>query len=310
MNAHVEVRRLAELQYSAFAIWQAQAVGLDRRTLRRRIASGEYELRTKRVARIRGAPTTRFLDVLVGLLDAGPDAVLTPPTALAWWGVPGFSLLPVHVGQLRTGARHHRTIATVHSLRGLDADWVTAFRGAAIVRPELALYQMCGMVHPLRAERAIDSAWAMGLTSGPSMRLALTQLRRRGRNGTKVFERILDARPDNYIPPATNLESRFRFLCTRAGLPEMNRQVDVGGERWIGRVDFAAHDVPLIVEVQSERYHSALCDEIADAARIAALEAAGFTVVPIWDTAVWTDPRSVVEQVREGRRRARARRAA
>src|SRR5205814_1943268 len=142
---------------------------------------------TARVFRIRGAPRSPQQRVMTELLDAGPDGVLSHTTALAWWGVRGFALQPIHVSQLRTGARQRSPLAVTHSLRGLDADWITSFRGAAVVRPELALYQICGMVHPLRAERAIDNSWSMGLTSGPSLRLALTRLRRRGRDGTKAF---------------------------------------------------------------------------------------------------------------------------
>src|SRR4051812_23591601 len=106
MDADNDIRTLTEHQYSYFARWQAQAVGLDDRTLRRRCENGEYEPVSRRVFRICGAPASSFGPVMVGLLDGGPDAVLSHPTAVRWWGIPGFDLSPVHVSQLRTGARH------------------------------------------------------------------------------------------------------------------------------------------------------------------------------------------------------------
>ena len=64
-------------------------------------------------------------------------------------------------------------------------------------------------------------------------------------------------------------------LFREAGV-DMRRQVDSGGDLWVGRVDFCHAELPLVVEIQSEAYHSALLDRRSDAARVAALAAAGF----------------------------------
>ena len=77
------------------------------------------------------------------------------------------------------------------------------------------------------------------------------------------------------MPPASGLEGRTKEILAEAGLGGSRRQVDVGDDRWVGRVDFLSERAPLIVEVQSERYHRSLSDEWHDAARRAALEAAG-----------------------------------
>ena len=104
----------------------------------------------------------------------------------------------------------------------------------------------------------------------------------------------------DYRPPDSGLESRFQQITSDAGI-EFRRQVDTGGdEQWIGRVDFLHTGRPFVVEIQSEAYHSSLVDQRSDEARLVALRAAGFTVVEITDTLVWTQPRAVVEKVREG----------
>lgn len=87
----------------------------------------------------------------------------------------------------------------------------------------------------------------------------------------------------------------------------MLRQVNVGAEDWVGRVDFRDPDLPLVVEVNSERYHAALSDGRADAARYAKLRAAGFVVLVFTDDQVWRHPREVLAQVVGARRHLRGR---
>ncbi len=58
--------------------------------------------------------------------------------------------------------------------------------------------------------------------------------------------------------------------------------------------------------MQSERYHSALSDQVHDERRRKALETGGFVVVEVWDTQVWHARHDVVAAVRAGIARARA----
>ena len=110
-----------------------------------------------------------------------------------------------------------------------------------------------------------------------------------------------------YVPPASSLERRFEEILARRGMPPMRRQVDLGEEVWCGRVDFVDPHVPLVVEVQSERYHSSLVDRAADAVRRAGLVTAGAEVVEVWDIDVWHRPDHVIGQIDAGRQRLRER---
>jgi very-short-patch-repair endonuclease len=132
----------------------------------------------------------------------------------------------------------------------------------------------------------------------------------RGRAGTVLMREILEERCFGYVPPASNLESRFATLAERHGIGPFRRQVDLGGEAWIGRVDFLDERCPLVVEVLSEQFHAALVDEASDARRFALLDAAGFAVEPVWDHEVWGDARDAVERIRNAERRVLAQRAA
>jgi very-short-patch-repair endonuclease len=86
-------------------------------------------------------------------------------------------------------------------------------------------------------------------------------------------------------------------LMQGAGIP-VRRQVDSGGDRWTGRVDFRHRWLPLVIEIQSEKYHASLSDRRADALRTAQLRTDGFVVVEISDGLVWTAPATVVDLVR------------
>ncbi len=83
----------------------------------------------------------------------------------------------------------------------------------------------------------------------------------------------------------------------------MKSQVDLGEERWCGRVDFFADDRTLVVEVDSEKFHSALSDVEADKRREQHLRAAGFVVGRVTDTQVFHRPWEVVDLVRRLRMR-------
>jgi very-short-patch-repair endonuclease len=147
----------------------------------------------------------------------------------------------------------------------------------------------------------------MHLLSGPSALMCLQDFARSGRNGTTVYRSILDARGPNYVPPTTNLEGRVAQLAERAGIT-LRRQVNLGGEMWDGRVDFIEEAVSLIVEVQSERYHAALCDRVADEIRHRKLQDDGFSLLELWDNDVWTRSAFTVARLREAVRAAKARR--
>ncbi|HEX6419154.1 MAG TPA: hypothetical protein VFZ77_11690, partial [Acidimicrobiales bacterium] len=148
-----------------------------------------------------------------------------------------------------------------------------------------------------------DDAWRRRLLSGRSLRRLLDDIATQGRNGIRPLRALLEERGDDYVPPASNLERRFASILAEVALSPMRRQVDSGGDTWVGRVDFRAEDLPLIVEVQSERFHSALTDKVDDGARLAALRAEGFEVVEIEEGEVWHAPSEVVRRVVEARDR-------
>jgi very-short-patch-repair endonuclease len=148
--------------------------------------------------------------------------------------------------------------------------------------------------------RMVDTAWAMRLVSGATLHAMLDDLAQRGRPGIRVMRQVLADRGLDYVPPASSLESRVAQILRDAALPVFQRQVNLGDAHgWIGRVDFRAVDRPVVLEVQSERFHASLIDHQLDAERLSRLRAAGFAVVEITETEVWHRPERLVRKVRE-----------
>ena len=144
----------------------------------------------------------------------------------------------------------------------------------------------------------------------------LDELAQRGRPGIRNMRLLLAERPVGYVAPQSGLETRLARILSQGALPPFERQVDLGGEQWIGRVDFANLDLRLVIEVQSEAFHTALTDQLSDARRLAALRGLGLTVIEVWDRELWYDAPTVrrrigdaVRSLRSGAQNARRSRA-
>jgi very-short-patch-repair endonuclease len=274
------------------------AAGLSPPQIRGLVRAGRIDRVTRRVLRAPGSPRTDRQRVLAAVLDAAPNGYASGSTSSALWGVKGYQLFPADVARERGVTGRRSRLAVLHELRDLPAHHATVFDGIPILRPERTFLEVCRTEHPRRAARTLDDLWRRRLLSGDSVAAMVDELGIQGRGGLRLARQLLEERGDDYVPPASNLESRFAEIVAGAGLPEMRRQVDSGGDRWVGRVDFRGSDLPLIVEVQSETYHTALTDVSDDEVRLAALRAAGFTVVEVTDAQVWHQPDEVVAHIR------------
>jgi hypothetical protein len=310
MNIDQELRRVAEKQHSVIAWRQARDLGASRAALLRRLRSPDWDAPTPRVLRLVGSVRTPGQQVMTAVLDGGPDARLSHITAAAWWGIGGFGFGNLHVMRPRGGTRQPSSFAVVHEVLDIAPHHCTVLDGVPVLRPEVVIFQLCGMVHPKRAERALDTGWSMRLYDGATLLRTHDELRDRGRAGTVLLRKLLNVRGKDYIPPASGLEGRVIDIISRSGDRPLRRQVDSGGETWTGRVDLRDEELPFILEVQSDRFHTALVDEAGDAARIAKLESEGFVVEQVTDAQAWHRPHEVVAAVRRGRMTARYGRAA
>jgi very-short-patch-repair endonuclease len=297
---HDELLELAGRQHGYVLRDDVRAAGVSRKRERAWVSRGEWLRDGPRLLRRAGAPMSKASRLMGAVLDAGPGGFISHGTAAAWWGLPGFDHFRPHVTRARgiTGAEP-TTDCRLHEVVDLTPRQVTVLDGVPVVRPERLCFELFGSAHPLRAARATETAWSNGIVSGPSLRAVFDELAGRGRAGTVAMREFLEHHDDLWVPPASNLEARFAELIRTHALGPYRRQVDLGDDHWVGRVDFLHTRFPLVVEVQSERYHTALLDRVHDARRRAALEDGGFVVVEVWDREVWHDTSALVHRVRE-----------
>jgi len=244
------------------------------------------ELRSERWARIggayrlRGAPQTWEQRVAALALAAGPCAAASHRSAAALLAIPGFDRQGApEVTTPRT--RRHRCPGTiVHRWRPFPDDHLTMIDGIVTTRVARTLVDLAGVVHPRRTERAVDNCLAAGSVTFGSLHATFLELASRGRKGVAVMREILGERDAHYVPPASELEAIFRELLRLAGLPDPERQLNVGdSDGWVGRVDVGYPRLQILIELDGRRFHSALLDRRADARRDQRLRAAGWREV-------------------------------
>jgi very-short-patch-repair endonuclease len=302
MSIDDALHELAARQHGVFAVEQAKGLGATRTMLRHRLAHHRLDRLTKYVLGIPGAPRTHLQRLVTSVLDAGPSAFLSADAAAATWKISGFSLLHLRgkpdVTRPRGTLRRKSSIARVHEVLDLQPDHTTVLDGIPISTPTRVIFEIAASRYPKRAVRALDSAWAKNLTNRRLLARMLDDWADRGRAGTVLMRELLETRPKDYVPPASNLEARFATLAERFGIGPFRRQVNLGGEAWIGRVDFLREGLPLVVEVLSHEHHAALVDEGTDLHRFETLRQAGFTVASVKDYEIWGNYRPAMERIR------------
>jgi hypothetical protein len=297
-----DLRALAGSQRCVFTTEQAMSLGATEGMLRQRLRSGLLERLAPRVFVLGGVPVTDDVRMYAGWLECGGRSAISHESAAAHWLFPGFRTRPVQVLRLRDGTFPPVSLARVHTTRELPDTQVVAIDGMLFTTPARTLFDLAPIVHPGRLERLLDRAWSHRLVNWQLMHRTFMELQSRGRPGITVMRELLEARPIEYVPPASGLESRFQDVLARDGQRPMDRQVNLGDEhRWIGRVDFFDHQVKLVVEVQSDLHHTSVTDQADDLERRAALTTAGWRFIEVDEFAVWHRPDLVQQRVRAAR---------
>lgn len=298
MQNHDQLIALAERQHSSVAIRQVKALGASKSEVAHLTASGEWARITPSVLRRAGSPRSRGQRAVEAVLDAGEDAALSHRSDAAWWRLNGFSLADLEVTRLRNRNSQPARLATIiHEPRCFPEHHRTILDGVPVVVPSRIPFDLAA-TQPWLAEKALDRAWAKNLLSHQSVNLMLRELAERGRRGITLMRELLDERGPDYRPNDTNLEDRFQQLAKEAGLHDLERQRQLLGREWLGRVDFFSRRLRLVIEVNSALFHAALIDERADAERRLGIEAVGLRVETFTDTEVWFDPAGTVLRLR------------
>lgn len=270
--------------------------GLSRHGVDHAVRSGDLLRLAPGIFAVAGSPDTVERRVTAGTRRLG--GALAHESSLGWWDVPKFEVEPLHVMRLRRGSTSPPDLATLHRPTLLLPHHLTVWRGVLVTRPSRTLFDLAGTIDPLRVERAYDTMWSRGLITPALMERTLTELAQRGRRGITLMRSLIEARRHLEQPTGSRLEQRFEVLNERADIPMLRRQIDVGDDEWIGRMDFVGDERRLVVEIDSAIHHAALLDVQRDQSVTERLEAAGWTVLRIAEDDLWNDSTKVVRDLR------------
>jgi very-short-patch-repair endonuclease len=268
---------------------------MSRDAIAHSVGNGELIRRAPGLYVVAGAPETIEQRALVAAMAL--RGALSHGCATGWWGLPGFDVEPLEVMRFRPGSSKRSPLARLHRPVRLLSAHLTESRGVPVTRPARTLFDLAAVCDPRRVERTYDTMWSRGLVTPGIMDRTLRQLQGRGRPGIQLMRRLIDDRRGLAQPTGSRLELRFERLNSRACVPRLQRQVHLGDDEWIGRMDFVGTERALVVEIDSELHHAALSDIRRDEAITRRLEASGWSVLRLREDDVWNRGEWIVEQL-------------
>jgi hypothetical protein len=252
---------------------------LDRHSVTRHrlacwIADGVLERAAPRVWRLAGSADTWEQRLMIGVLSLGHPAGASHNSAAQ---LHGFDRTPRDVVEFLVpdDQRSPRLSYTVHCsklIRPYDFVTVDGLRATSATRTILDLANIGA--HPDRVSAAIDTAVRLQLSSPETIARRVYDIRRRGRTGVRLLDRLLlDAGGH------TMLEREFLRLMREGGLPRPTPQVVFrNGDRTVARVDFLYEDWDIVIEVSGKLGHSSPTERARDAQRRNELQDMGLLV--------------------------------
>lgn len=283
---------LAKAQHQVFSREQARDAGLTPSALWSRLRSGSLVACGSSALHHAGATLSYHGELMAGLLDLGPAALVSGTAAAHLHGLDGFGPGPRQFLVERT-QRNRRLDGVVRTIERIDRlDWARK-DGLACTSATMTVVQVLASGTREQAGDALDSACRMRLTAVPVVARRLSELGRRGRGGVALFgEIIAEAIVDSWI------ERQFVTLLRSAGLsvPVAQRRHLLDGVG-IVRVDFEFEHVPVVIEVAGRQGYLSARDRQRKERRRNAVQLAGRTAYYFTRHDVVNDPEYVLATV-------------
>ena len=318
MTTHEVDQRISALagrQAGAFNSRQAESVGADAKFRHRRVTSGRWLRPSKGVFHLRDHPDTWHTRLWIAILEAGGDAAVSRRAAAQVLGLPGRWRETVEVTK-HEGKHHHVTRGRLHETSWLPAEHVTTIDGLPCTTLARTLFDLAGdpqpwerrseaglAIHEQRIRRLMNHALRQQGLTIDKQAAVLAVLGKRGRPGTALIRRLLEEFGPDYTPTESGLEDLFLSVIAAGGLEAPDKQVPLGDDRLIGRVDFVYRDARLVIEVDSG-FHDGPDDRHNDRWRDNDLLAAGWRVIRVRYRDLVREPDRVVEVIRRALRAA------
>ncbi len=279
---------LASRQHGVVSVTQLRALGFPYSTIHDRALTGRlYKIHkgVYAVGRPDLPPKGRWM---AAILACGPGAVLSHASAAALHGIRPSAATRIDVTvprpymPSRPGIRGHRRTA-------LTAPDLTEVDGLPVTAVPRTLLDLATILTEPQLERACEQAVLEGVFD----LIAMSDLLRRshGHRGVRRLRCVLGHGDLGSDVPASGLERRFRELCEGGGLPppEINRYLLLGDS--YHKVDFLWRSQRVVIEVDSDRYHSTGWQRRRDAERDALLRAHGYRAARVTEEEIEHRPK-------------------
>jgi hypothetical protein len=147
----------------------------------------------------------------------------------------------------------------VHETRLLPPHHVTLIEEFLVTRPARTVFDVAANSPFPQVEALLDRFWSDRLVTCSDM-----------------------------VETLDDLDRRASDLLEACGIVALERQVDVGGRQFAGRVDLLHRPSRTVIETQSDRWHVSLVDRSADDRRANKIERLGPVVVPVWESELFS----------------------
>lgn len=286
---------VAASQRGVFTRAQAVDAGLTSGGIHYRISNGLLVPRGPHTLTFAGTTLDWRGELLSGLFDLGPRAVITARSAAAMLGLDGYGEGPLDFLVPREH-RSRKTVGLVMSTPRIGQLDRVNIDELPVTSGTFTVLQLLGLVSMRELGNAMDSAIRAGYTAPAVLKIRLAALGSRGRVGVAMFNELMDA-----AGVQSWLERKFLALVRTAGLPKPTVQrVYRHDGRHVARVDFDFGPAPVIVEVGGKRGYLSAQDRQRQEHRRNELQLLGRTVYFFTTEDVSENPPYVVTTVRRG----------
>ncbi len=287
-----QLERFAAQRYGVFTATEAEAHHVSRRMISARLDNGRWQRVLPNVYRVSAVPVSFRQRCLAATLWAGGR--LSHVCAGRLWQFEGIVTQALHLTVGRNRGLSHADVIVHRTDDLIDADLATMHR-IAVTSPLRTVLDLAATTPAPALEVAIEDALRRQLFTVGQLRWRADARLGTGVAGSARIRRLLDRRLGD---TDSGWEVRVARALTDGGLPEPVRQYEVrtmDGPRWVD-LAYPGHP-PVVIEYDSDRWHTGVARRHRDAARRNALRLAGATVVEVTPDLAG-DPRRLVSLVR------------
>ncbi len=232
---------------------EAQALGMERSTLARRVRSGVLTRVKRGVYALPGNGIAFEVDLIAACRRL--DAVVSHQSAGLLHEFDGIPWSPPTV-TVPHRLTHEFPGIYVHQSTDISDEEVRVIRGLPVTSAERTIIDLAAVLSESRLDWVLDRALASGAVDLDRLSELFASVARRGKPGTVKTRVMLEKRDQSYVPPDSVLEQRLLGIVVRYGLPRPTGQFR---PTWLvptnGRVDFAYPDRKLVIEGDSRKWH-------------------------------------------------------